>query len=120
TSSGRTPTSAWTSRAASSSTQTGRATAARPPPAPTPSEHCPPTRAAVTSGAGTRTPERTSAMELEILGSGTSFGVPEIGCECEVCESADPRDQRYRCSVWLRHEGLDLVVDAPPEFRLQC
>ena len=59
-------------------------------------------------------------MELEILGSGTSFGVPEIGCDCEVCESPDPRDQRYRCSVWLRHEELSLVVDAPPEFRLQC
>ena len=59
-------------------------------------------------------------MRLEFLGSGTSFGVPEIGCTCPVCRSPDPHDQRCRCSVWVQHAGLSVVVDTPPDFRLQC
>ena len=40
---------------------------------------------------------------LSFLGTGTSVGVPMVGCDCEVCRSADPRNQRYRCAVLIRH-----------------
>ena len=56
---------------------------------------------------------------LEFLGTGTSQGVPMIGCDCEVCKSADPRDKRYRSSVFVRTGGLDILVDAGPDFRSQ-
>lgn len=59
-------------------------------------------------------------MRLEFLGTGTSFGVPEIGCDCEVCRSDDPRDQRLRCSIWVQHADASIVVDMPPDFRQQC
>lgn len=59
-------------------------------------------------------------MRLEFLGSGTSFGVPEIGCACTVCTSPDPRDRRWRSSIWVQHDGVSLVVDATPDFREQC
>lgn len=60
-------------------------------------------------------------MEFEILGSGTSHGIPVIGCECPVCASTDPRDTRYRASALLR-TGPDtgILIDAGPEFRLQA
>ena len=41
-------------------------------------------------------------LKLTVLGSGTSVGVPSIGCECDVCTSADPRDNRLRPSVWVQ------------------
>lgn len=59
-------------------------------------------------------------MRLEFLGTASSFGVPEIGCDCAVCRSPDPRDRRYRCAIRVTHGDCELVVDAPPEFRLQC
>ncbi len=59
-------------------------------------------------------------MRLRILGSGTSFGVPQIGCPCAVCHSADPRDRRTRCSVYIESDqGARLLIDTPPELRLQ-
>lgn len=58
-------------------------------------------------------------MKLHFLGTGTSFGVPVIGCECEVCGSTDPRDQRLRHGALLEEEGRRLLVDTPPELRLQ-
>jgi len=63
----------------------------------------------------------TTAMNIEItiLGSGTSTGVPMLGCACEACTSADPRDQRFRASILLRWAETSVVVDATPEFRLQ-
>lgn len=57
--------------------------------------------------------------ELTFLGTGTSQGVPMIGCGCDVCRSADPRDKRLRSSVLVEHEGLTLLVDAGPDFRQQ-
>ena len=57
--------------------------------------------------------------ELTFLGTGTSQGVPIIGCQCPVCQSADPRDKRYRSSAFIRHDGLNILVDAGPDFRSQ-
>jgi phosphoribosyl 1,2-cyclic phosphate phosphodiesterase len=57
---------------------------------------------------------------LTFLGTGTSVGVPMIGCDCETCRSADPRDQRLRSSVWIRTLELAWVVDTGPDFRTQC
>jgi phosphoribosyl 1,2-cyclic phosphate phosphodiesterase len=53
------------------------------------------------------------------LGTGTSVGVPMIGCECEVCQSTDPRNQRYRCSVLIQAPGGNILIDTTPELRLQ-
>jgi phosphoribosyl 1,2-cyclic phosphate phosphodiesterase len=53
------------------------------------------------------------------LGTGTSIGVPVIGCDCAVCQSSDPRNQRYRCGVLIRTPRGNLLIDTPPELRLQ-
>lgn len=53
------------------------------------------------------------------LGTGTSVGVPMVGCECEVCTSADPRNHRYRCAVLIRTDQGNILIDTPPELRLQ-
>ena len=60
-----------------------------------------------------------SKTRLTFLGTGTSQGVPMIGCGCEVCKSQDPRDKRLRASVLVEHEGLRVLVDAGPDFRYQ-
>lgn len=57
--------------------------------------------------------------KLTFLGTGTSQGVPMIGCGCEVCCSNDPRDKRLRASVFVEYEGLRILVDAGPDFRQQ-
>ncbi len=59
-------------------------------------------------------------MEVIVLGSGTSHGVPMIACDCAVCTSPDPRDRRTRASVHVVMDGLRIQVDATPEFRLQA
>ncbi len=59
-------------------------------------------------------------MEVIFMGTGTSQGVPMIACECAVCTSKDPRDQRTRCSIHVVMDGLHVQVDAAPELRLQC
>jgi phosphoribosyl 1,2-cyclic phosphate phosphodiesterase len=58
-------------------------------------------------------------MRLTFLGTGTSFGVPQIGCGCAVCSSADPRDKRTRSAALLESGGRNLLIDTPPELRLQ-
>ncbi len=60
-----------------------------------------------------------SNTKLTFLGTGTSQGVPMIGCGCEVCRSADVRDRRLRASVLVEYEGLTILVDAGPDFRQQ-
>jgi phosphoribosyl 1,2-cyclic phosphate phosphodiesterase len=60
------------------------------------------------------------SLQLTILGSGTSMGVPTLGCHCEVCESGDPRDKRTRPSVLLSYNGRNVVVDTTPDFRAQA
>ena len=58
-------------------------------------------------------------MRLTFLGTGTSFGVPQIGCDCAVCRSEDPRDKRTRVGAIVEAEGERLLIDTPPELRLQ-
>ena len=53
------------------------------------------------------------------LGTGTSTGIPMIGCECAVCTSPDPRNQRYRCSVLIQAPQGNILIDTGPELRLQ-
>ena len=57
--------------------------------------------------------------KLTFLGTGTSQGVPIIGCQCAVCKSADSRDKRFRSSALVQMEGLTILVDAGPDFRSQ-
>lgn len=61
-----------------------------------------------------------SSVEVVILGSGTSHGVPMIGCQCAVCTSRDPRDKRDRPSIFVRLGDQRILVDTAPELRLQC
>lgn len=58
-------------------------------------------------------------MKLTFLGTGTSQGVPVIGCRCEVCRSADERDSRLRTSAMVEVAGKTFVIDAGPDFRQQ-
>ena len=59
-------------------------------------------------------------MKLTFLGTGTSFGVPQVGCGCAVCHSPDPRDKRSRVGALVEtEEGVRLLIDTPPELRLQ-
>ncbi|HKG80632.1 MAG TPA: MBL fold metallo-hydrolase, partial [Pyrinomonadaceae bacterium] len=59
-------------------------------------------------------------MKLTFLGTGTSTGVPSIGCECETCTSDDPRDNRLRVSVIIEHGGSTVLVDTSADFRQQA
>lgn len=59
-------------------------------------------------------------MKVTILGSGTSTGVPQVGCTCPVCTSTDPRDKRLRCSGLVETEdGVRVLIDCGPDFREQ-
>ncbi len=58
-------------------------------------------------------------MRFTFLGTGTSHGIPMIGCRCTVCTSADPKNKRRRCSLYVVAEGQHLVFDTPPDFRDQ-
>lgn len=58
-------------------------------------------------------------MRLTFLGTGTSFGVPQIGCHCAVCCSDDPRDRRTRSGAVLQADRSSILIDTPPELRLQ-
>lgn len=62
---------------------------------------------------------REMSVTLTILGSGTSHGVPMIGCDCPVCTSDDPRDRRTRTSAVFAFDGHCVLVDTSPELRLQ-
>ncbi|MEM8586007.1 MAG: MBL fold metallo-hydrolase [Bacteroidota bacterium] len=58
-------------------------------------------------------------VKLRLLGTGTSQGVPVIGCDCETCRSTDPRDKRLRVAAHFRSRNTSVVVDAGPDFRQQ-
>ncbi|TWU37637.1 Phosphoribosyl 1,2-cyclic phosphodiesterase [Novipirellula aureliae] len=58
-------------------------------------------------------------FEVVFLGTGTSVGVPVLGCECEVCQSADPHNSRTRCAILVHLEQGNLLIDTPPELRIQ-
>jgi phosphoribosyl 1,2-cyclic phosphate phosphodiesterase len=57
---------------------------------------------------------------VTVLGSGTSMGVPTIGCECEVCQSTDPHDRRTRPSVMIEWDDHRIMIDSGPDFREQA
>lgn len=59
-------------------------------------------------------------MKVTLLGTGTSTGVPSIGCECETCRSDDPRDKRLRVSILVEHDGQTVLVDTSSDFRQQA
>ena len=59
-------------------------------------------------------------MKLTFLGTGTSFGIPQLGCSCAVCRSPDPRDKRTRVGAVVESDGgTRVLIDTPPELRLQ-
>ena len=59
-------------------------------------------------------------MRVEFLGTGTSYGVPRVGCSCAVCRSRDPRDKRFRPSVLFSCAGHAVLLDTPQDLRLAC
>ncbi|WP_182867986.1 MBL fold metallo-hydrolase [Rhodopirellula sp. JC639] len=56
---------------------------------------------------------------VTFLGTGTSVGVPAIGCDCAVCQSSDPRNNRTRCAITVRLPGGTVLIDTPPDLRVQ-
>ena len=65
-------------------------------------------------------PDSTPKLVITVLGSGTSQGVPMIGCKCTVCASADPRDKRTRSSIFLSSPDAKILVDTTPDMRFQA
>ena len=59
-------------------------------------------------------------MKITFLGTGTSTGVPAIGCDCPTCKSTDPRDKRFRSSVLLTFAGRNVLIDTTPDLRMQA
>ena len=58
-------------------------------------------------------------MQITLLGTGTSSGVPVLTCECEVCSSSDPKDNRLRVSVLIQTDTQNIIIDTGPDFRQQ-
>jgi phosphoribosyl 1,2-cyclic phosphate phosphodiesterase len=72
------------------------------------------------SAAGRRSAVPPSGpVKLTFLGTGTSFGIPQVGCSCLVCTSSDPRDRRTRSGAVIESSGATILIDTPPELRLQ-
>src|ERR1700739_765802 len=61
----------------------------------------------------------TGLRTFTFLGTGTSVGIPMVGCRCDVCRSTNPRNHRYRCSVLISTPKGNLLIDTTPELRLQ-
>ncbi len=64
--------------------------------------------------------ENPKQITISFLGTGTSTGVPQIGCSCEVCRSADPKDKRLRSSILVSCENTRILIDCGPDFRQQA
>jgi phosphoribosyl 1,2-cyclic phosphate phosphodiesterase len=62
----------------------------------------------------------SSSLRATVLGSGTSMGVPSLGCHCPVCSSSDPHDNRTRPSILVSRNGANAVIDTTPDFRFQA
>jgi phosphoribosyl 1,2-cyclic phosphate phosphodiesterase len=80
----------------------------------------PPTARAVVDGAAPERHAATPPLTVTLLGTGTSTGVPVLGCECDVCTSDDPRDTRTRCACYVRVGPMGLLIDTGPDFRAQA
>jgi phosphoribosyl 1,2-cyclic phosphate phosphodiesterase len=63
---------------------------------------------------------QADSLSIKVLGSGTSVGVPTIGCHCAVCTSADPRDNRLRPSIIVTYNDRSVLIDTTPDFRQQA
>lgn len=63
--------------------------------------------------------DRNSVLRITLLGTGTSGGVPSLGCHCEVCRSKDPRDHRMRCAALVETDDTRLLIDCGPDIREQ-
>jgi phosphoribosyl 1,2-cyclic phosphate phosphodiesterase len=74
----------------------------------------------VVAGASPGRHTSTPPLTVTLLGTGTSTGVPVLGCGCEVCTSDDPRDTRTRCACYVRIGDMGLLVDTGPDFRQQA
>ena len=59
-------------------------------------------------------------MQITFLGTGTSMGIPMIGCNCVVCQSTDERNKRLRTSVWIKIEDSNIIIDTGIDFRQQA
>jgi len=59
-------------------------------------------------------------LKVTFLGTGTSQGIPLIGCQCEVCQSTNTKDKRLRTSIHIQHGNTSIIVDSGPDFRQQC
>lgn len=62
---------------------------------------------------------KSSAIKVQFLGTGTSTGIPMIGCACPVCSSDNPKDKRLRTSIMVQSQHTNLVIDTTPDFRYQ-
>lgn len=62
----------------------------------------------------------STTLDITILGSGTSTGIPVVGCDCPVCRSTDPRNQRTRCSALLNYAGHNVLIDTSTDLRWQA
>ena len=58
-------------------------------------------------------------MNITFLGTGTSYGIPIVGCNCKTCKSKNPKNNRFRSSIFIQLPDVSLIIDTPPEFRLQ-
>jgi len=79
-----------------------------------------PSAASVTQAARPQRHADTSPLTVTLLGTGTSTGVPILGCDCAVCSSDDPRDTRTRCACYIRAGQMGLLIDTGPDFRQQA
>ena len=59
-------------------------------------------------------------MKITFLGTGTSYGVPMVGCECRVCTSDNPKNSRTRSSIFISDGEYNILIDAATELRIQC
>jgi len=58
-------------------------------------------------------------LKVKFLGTGTSQGIPVIGCECNICKSKNTKDIRLRSSIYINHKNLNFIIDTGPDFRQQ-
>ena len=86
----------------------------------TDTENDAPSAEAVVAGASADRHAATPPLTVTLLGTGTSTGVPVIGCGCEVCTSEDPKDTRTRCACYVQVGDMGILIDTGPDFRRQA